>query len=396
MNKTTLHQKSLGNLFSRFSSGKGISSSRIKSVGAYPVLGANGIRGYTDVYNFEGDCTIIGRQGANCGVVSFHTGKAYMTEHAIVAQANSENNSRFLAYKLGTLNLGRLSGQSAQPGLSVITLSNEKIDIPNLEVQQKIAAVLSALDDKIELNRKINAELEQMARTLYDYWFVQFDFPDAHGKPYKSSGGATKTSPQLNRPIPTEWEVLKLQDVLEFEKGTEPGADAYSEIQDDENDMPFYRVGDIDGQTSTFVNSSSIRLKIVKPTDIVVTFDGSVGKMGLGLDGAISGGLRHIYDKTSTISDAGIYAIFNDEYITKTIERYATGSVILHASSSIPYLAVPYDEATFSNFQKVVEPIFAKIIANRQQSQNLANLRDWLLPMLMNGQVRVEGGENEA
>lgn len=263
--------------------------------------------------------------------------------------------------------------------------------VPDLafDDQKKIAAILSALDDKIELNRKVNAELEQMARTLYDYWFVQFDFPDASGKPYKSSGGAMKFSPELNREIPKGWQALKLQDVLEFEKGTEPGADAYSDVNNDEYDVPFYRVGNIDGETDTYIDSSKFNTKTAKPSDVIVTFDGSVGKMGLGLSGAISGGLRHIYDKTGKISDAAVYAIFGNEYITKTIERYATGSVILHASSSIPYLAIPYDEQTFAVFQEIVEPMFAKIIANRQQSQKLAHLRDWLLPMLMNGQVKV-------
>lgn len=387
---SNLRSKKLGSLFKKFNSGKIIPSSQIFASGNYPVMGANGLRGYTNTYNFDGECAIIGRQGANCGAVSFYRGKAYMTEHAIVAQANSENDSRFLSYKLDKLNLGRLSGQSAQPGLSVVTLSQEKIDVPPLQTQQKIAAVLSALDDKIELNRRINAGLEQMARTLYDYWFVQFDFPGSDGKPYKSSGGQMIHNDQLKREIPAGWQAFKLQDVLEFEKGTEPGAASYSEVKSDEYNLPFYRVGDIDGQTSTYINSNKFKVKIVKPSDVIVTFDGSVGKMGLGLDGAISGGLRHIYDKTGKITNAGVYAIFRDEYVTKTIERYSTGSVILHASSSIPYLYIPYDEKTFAEFQKIIKPMFAKIIVNRQQSQKLAHLRDWLLPMLMNGQVRVK------
>lgn len=278
---------------------------------------------------------------------------------------------------------------SSQPQITRAIVNEITLLKPSIDQQQKIAAVLSVLDEKIELNRKINAELEQMARTLYDYWFVQFDFPGFDGKPYKSSGGKMFYNDQLKRNIPAGWQALKLQDVLEFEKGTEPGADAYSDVNNDEYDLPFYRVGNIDGETDTYIDSSKFNTKIAKSSDVIVTFDGSVGKMGLGLNGAISGGLRHIYDKTGKISDAAVYAIFGNEYITKTIERYATGSVILHASSSIPYLAIPYDEQTFAVFQEIVEPMFAKIIANRQQSQKLAHLRDWLLPMLMNGQVKV-------
>ena len=282
------------------------------------------------------------------------------------------------------------SAVSAYPSIKPNDISTLKFRFPELEIQRKIAGVLSALDDKIELNRKINAELEQMARTLYDYWFVQFDFPDAHGKPYKTSGGPMKSSPELNRQIPTDWEVLKLEDRLVFDKGTEPGASAYSDTKDDENDTTFYRVGDIDGNSSTYINASLFKPKLVSSSDVIVTFDGSVGKIGIGLDGAISGGLRHIYDKEGKISNATIYSIFRNEYIQKTIERYATGSVILHASSSIKYLAIPFDEKVVTEFQKITQPLFDKIIANRQQSQKLAELRDWLLPMLMNGQVSVE------
>lgn len=264
--------------------------------------------------------------------------------------------------------------------------------IPYDGSKKPIVNLISALDNKINNNRKINGELEQIVHALYDYWFIQFDFPNNGGSPYKSSGGQMNYNSELKREIPIGWKTLKLQDALEFEKGTEPGADAYSDEQNAEFDSPFYRVGDIEGETHTYINSKMFNTKSVQLGDVVVTFDGSVGKMGLGLNGAISGGLRHIYDKTGKISDAGVYAIFGNEYITKTIEGYATGSVILHASSSIPYLVIPYDEDVFISFQKVIDPMYSKIIANRQESQELAKLRDWLLPMLMNGQVKVGNG----
>lgn len=337
---------------------------------------------------------ITGASVARCCVVPTSVLPARVNQHVSIIRPNEDKlDPRYLHNYLILDNvksyLLSASGGSSREAITKGQLEDLIIKVPTIEQQRKIANVLSALDDKIELNRKINAELEQMARTLYDYWFVQFDFPDASGKPYKSSGGSMKFSPELNREIPEGWQALKLQDVLEFEKGTEPGADAYSDVNNDEYDLPFYRVGNIDGETDTYIDSSKFNTKTAKPSDVIVTFDGSVGKMGLGLNGAISGGLRHIYDKTGKIFDAGVYAIFRDEYVIKTIERYATGSVILHASSSIPYLAIPYDEKVFTGFQKIIEPMFAKIIANRQQSQKLTELRDWLLPMLMNGQVKV-------
>lgn len=290
----------------------------------------------------------------------------------------------------GQFRLKSIVSSSAQPKFNKTSFRDLMVPTVDLDKQIIIGDFLSKLDDKIELNRKINAKLDQMVRILYDYWFIQFDFPDGEGKPYKSSGGQMAYSNVLKREIPSGWKALKLQDALEFDKGTEPGAAAYSDEQNAEFDLPFYRVGDIDGETDTYINTKKFNTKSVQPRDVIVTFDGSVGKMGLGLNGAISGGLRHIYDKTAKISDAGVYAIFSNDYITKTIERYATGSVILHASGSIPYLVIPYDENVFASFQKVIDPMYSKIIANRQQSKKLAHLRDWLLPMLMNGQVRVD------
>jgi len=149
----------LGSICSRLSSGKGIPAKNITDEGEYPVYGGNGLRGYTGTCNFEGDCAIIGRQGAFCGNVRYFNGKAYMTEHAVVCCTNEEHNTRYLAYLLSTMNLGRLSGQSAQPGLSVKTLSKQIVRMPSLEQQKKVASVLSALDAKIAANEKINDNL---------------------------------------------------------------------------------------------------------------------------------------------------------------------------------------------------------------------------------------------
>jgi len=126
----------IGNICERFSSGKSILSEEIMPTGEYPVYGGNGLRGYTNKYNFDGECAIIGRQGAYCGNVRYFKGKAYMTEHAIVASAKSEHNTGYMAYKFQLMNLGQYQGQSAQPGLSVNTLSNVEIVMPSKNIKQ--------------------------------------------------------------------------------------------------------------------------------------------------------------------------------------------------------------------------------------------------------------------
>ena len=149
----------LKDVCSRLSSGKGISAKMIADEGIYPVYGGNGLRGYTDHSNFNGDCAIIGRQGAFCGNVRYFKGEAYMTEHAVVVCANSSNNTHYLSYLLSTMNLGRLSGQSAQPGLSVKALGIQEIYLPPLEYQNKVVALLNSLDEKIAINESINDNL---------------------------------------------------------------------------------------------------------------------------------------------------------------------------------------------------------------------------------------------
>lgn len=146
----------LSEICSELHSGKGIPAARISDSGPYPVIGGNGLRGYTDTYNFEGECAVVGRQGAACGNVRYFSGKAYMTEHAVVARAGEGHNSRYLAYMLARDNLGRLSGQSAQPGISVKTLGQQLYDMPSRETQDSIASYLSLFDEKNAINQQTN------------------------------------------------------------------------------------------------------------------------------------------------------------------------------------------------------------------------------------------------
>ncbi len=336
--------------------------------------------------------SLVGTIGNICMVPS---NSWIIIQNLIGLRANEDNSSTYLYYYLCLIkkSLSALNRGSSQPSMLQGDLLSLKLNVfESKEYQEKVAGVLSALDNKIELNNKINADLEKMTKLIYDYWFTQFDFPDSNGKPYKSAGGAMAYSEQLKRKIPTSWVVKKLNDLFEFDKGTEPGASAYSETFTGEGSIKFYRVGDIESDSKTYVDSGSYTLKMVLPGDVVVTFDGTIGKMGITLDGAISGGLRHIYDKTGLISSASIWAIFADPRIQASIHKYATGSVLLHASSSIDNLTMAYNIDVLKPFQDTVQPIYDHIVLNNNESTELAELRDWLLPMLMNGQVKVTNG----
>jgi len=273
------------------------------------------------------------------------------------------------------------------PGLEII--KNIEFELPLKSIQVKIGKILRDLDYKIEINNRINAELEAMAKTLYDYWFVQFDFPNKNGKPYKSSGGKMVWSEELKREIPEGWDALKLLTKFTFEKGVEPGSAEYVEHKESIHHVKFIRVGDVDGSSAIFIDTRLRNYSMVCERDVLVTFDGSVGKVAFGLEGAYSGGLRKIYDKSGIVDSSLIYFIFKDERIIRTIHKYATGSILLHAGSSINNLKIPFREKIYLEYQSKIKSSYDKMVINKKENQKLAELRDWLLPMLMNGQVKV-------
>ena len=281
------------------------------------------------------------------------------------------------------------ASESIQDNINIEYLISLKFRTPSKSYQDSIASVLSVLDSKIELNNHINAELEAMAKTLYVYWFVQFDFPDKNGKPYKTSGGKVVWSVELKREIPEGWEVLKLSSIFEFQKGIEPGATEYVEKKETPDHIKFYRVGNINGYSAVYVDLKNKKYQTINERDVAVTFDGSVGKIGFGLKGAYSGGLRKIFDSKAKFDNALVYSIFKDERIIATIHKYSTGSILLHASGAIDNLNIPFKEDVYLKFQEIIIPMFNKMVKNKSENQKLSELRDGLLPMLMNGQVKV-------
>ena len=165
-------QRKLGDLCVEFRSGEFISASDITETGEYPVFGGNGLRGFTDRFNHDGEYTLIGRQGALCGNVNFAVGKSYFTEHAIAVRADKKNQTRFLYYLFSTMDLGQYSGQSAQPGLAVGNLVELKSTLPDKQEQEKISGVLTALDTLITLHQRKLEKLQNIKKSCLEKMFV--------------------------------------------------------------------------------------------------------------------------------------------------------------------------------------------------------------------------------
>lgn len=269
--------------------------------------------------------------------------------------------------------------------------------IPKVEypAQQKIAVVLSALDAKIELNNRINSELEGMAKTLYDYWFVQFDFPDKNGKPYKSSGGKMAWNEQIKREIPDGWEVKSISDIADTSSGGTPLSTNKSYYEN--GDIPWINSGEINrpyiiraGNFITRLGLENSSAKIFPENTILVALYGATaGKVSLltfsaCTNQAVCGVLPNDIIFTHLIR-------FYIQDLYKYLVKISSGSARDNLSQDIVKnlkLLLPSNNLLVQ-FNKQINPCIDKIIANMKENQTLSELRDWLLPMLMNGQVKV-------
>ena len=382
----------IGEICLRFSSGKSIKASQISTEGLYPVYGGNGLRGFTDTFNFDGECSIIGRQGAYCGNVRYFKGKAFMTEHAIVAVVNENHNNGYVSNLLSMMNLAQYQGQSAQPGLSVSTLSKITIKLPDLATQEQCFNVLNLIDQKIQINNQINQELEAMAKTLYDYWFVQFDFPDQNGKPYKSSGGKMVYHPELKREIPEGWGVDSLWNIANFYNGL--AMQKYRPDTNDDDYLPVIKIREMMNGFSKDTEKARLDIPteaVVERGDILFSWSATLEVIIWGKErGALN---QHIFKVTSdTYPESFIYFELKSYLkvfkaiaeLRKTTMGHITQDHLKQAKIVVPPIEI------ISKLDATLQPIMLKQQILENQNQELTQLRDWLLPMLMNGQVKVE------
>jgi len=317
-------------------------------------------------------------------------------QRTVLIKPNSKKvNNQFLLYSILSDFVQHQIKKSDGSGsivsnLCIPDLEQLQIPVKELKEQDKIATVLSTLDTKIELNNRINSELVEMAKGIYNYWFVQFDFPDENGKPFKTNGGEMEYSQELQREIPKNWEGILLKNHLEFERGVEPGSANYFATKESDGHIPFYKVGDMESGTDTWILKQIAGSSISTEDDILISLDGTVGRMAIGLNGAFSTGIRKVFPMKGFFPKSYIYFLLGSEEIQKTIKKNATGSNILHAAKALDYLATPYNSPIVKLFDNKVTSIFKKIQRIKKENQELITLRDFLLPLLMNGQVKVK------
>ena len=370
-------------------------TSQERRAGDIPVYGAAGHNGFHDEVKAIAPGIVIGRSGGSFGQAHFVSKDFWPHNTAMYVTDFKGNDPDFVYYLLKILDFSSLNSGSAQPSLNRNFLYPIRISVPKTKEQKSIGRALKQIDKKIALNNKINTELEAMAKLIYDYWFVQFDFPDANGKPYKSSGGKMVYNEALKREIPERWGVGNIMQLTQLLGGGTPKTTMASFWG---GSIPFFTPADASSgvfsletkQNVTTEGLKSCSSKLFKKGTIFVTARGTVGKINIAsCDMAMNQSCYALQGKEG-VGSTFIYFYANE--LIQYVKSKASGSIfkaLVTNDFKFTELVIPPVEV-IARFSNTVDANFNKLLLNGLENRELTKLRDWLLPMLMNGQVTVK------
>lgn len=356
------------------------STQRNKLKKVYRYYGAQGIIDYVDNYIFDGDYILVAEDGnnlksLNMPIATWVTGKFWVNNHAHILGRKNGYNLKYIYYLLNFLDLRGFVTGSAQPKLNQENLSNISLSLPNIDIQNKVVSLLSVLDSKIEINNAISQQLESMSKTIYDYWFLQFEFPNEEGKPYKSSGGKMVWNEELQQEIPVGWTSAKLKDIII------------------ENPKSKIKVSDVknDGEIPFFTSG----------TDILSTNESIVSGLNCYLNTGGNADVKYYYGEASYSTDTWCITAENEtKYILPFVlnkikpsmdKVFFQGTGLRHLQKNLlrEYQFYLPDSNVVKEFSKLASDIFKKQHNLLKENKKLESLKQFLLPLLMNGQVTI-------
>lgn len=276
--------------------------------------------------------------------------------YSLIAPLNQKNIEKF---KVG----------SSQPKLPIYNINQLLVPKWSVEVQDKIVSILSAIDSKIENNNRINQELESMAKTIYDYWFLQFEFPNEDGKPYKSSGGKMVWNDELKREIPERWRNSSFSELLEIGNGKD-----HKKLVD--GNVPVYGSGGV---------MRTVDMPIYNGESVLIPRKGTLNNI-IYVNGAFWTVDTMFYTKMKKPNSA-IFAYYSVKLYD--FEKLNTGTGVPSMTSSIIYnlkVVIPPEEV-LKSFDNYIQTIYKQMNKKEKENRELVSIRDFLLPLLMNGQV---------
>lgn len=386
------------------------STQRQNKKGIYPYYGAQGIIDYIDDYIFDGEYLLIAEDGENLKSQKQHVaqiakGKYWVNNHAHIVESNGLCDIRYVCYLLNRMDLSGYITGSAQPKLNQANLLKIEIKLPSLKEQYKIAEFLHLFDDKIEINRRINENLEQQAQALFKSWFVDFE-PFQDGKFVNSELGM----------IPEGWKVGTLSDII---KNTISGDWGKEHPQGNHirkvfcirgADIPDIKIGNKGNMPTRFILEKNYQSKVLIDGDMVIEISGGSPTQSTGRACRISNRLLDKYNNSIICTNfckaikplsgysSFLYYIWEMLYnqgVMFSYENGTTGIKNLDINGFIQkeqIIIPPIHIAT--DFEKMIKVFYDKIQSNGMQSERLAQLRDTLLPKLMSGELKTNDFNN--
>lgn len=365
--------------------------------GDIPLYGSGGLMSHVDEALYSGEAILLPRKGTLSNIM--YVNESFWTVDTMYyAVVNDKLADAFYLYSyLSQLDLSNLDSGSTLPSMTKSAYESIVVKLPDLKIQKAVATILFNIRKKLETNNKINQELEAMAKTLYDYWFVQFDFPDQNAKPYKSSGGKMVYNPELKREIPEGWGVEKLGELAQFKNGIN-----YEKTSSGSEKVKIINVRNI-SSSRIFINQTDldeIFLENDKSTNFIVN-EGMILITRSGIPGATR--LVSELEAKTVYSGFIIASEVNDliyknlifyylKNVEEVLKNQSAGTIMKNISQSVltdMVVSLP-PQNLLLKFNSIIDNLLEQMKNVQRQNQELTQLRDWLLPMLMNGQVKLE------
>lgn len=360
--------------------GKGLKENE-RMIGHIPVYGSNGIVGYHNEALVKGPGIIIGRKGS-VGEVKFSAQDYFPIDTTYYVRLKNENDIKFFYYFLSNIQLNEMNSHSAVPGLNRNDVYSIDAKIPYPTEQRTIAAILSSLDNKIDLLHRQNKTLEQLAETLFRQWFP----PSSRNAGLRRAGVEEADE---------SWEVGTLEDEFDFTMGQSPPGDSYNEVG---NGTIFFQ-----GRTDFDFRFPKTRMFTTKPSRFAKQFDtlisvrAPVGDMNMAYEGCCIGrGLSAFRYKNN--ESYYTYSYYKLRSLMQQIRQFEDSGTVFGSITKDDFKRFENVIPSFDligKFQVAAKPIDEKIFSNTNQIRTLAQLRDTLLPKLMSGEVRVKMSESE-
>ena len=335
-----------------------------------------------DKFAFDTEAVLLGGNNAN-GIfpLKYYKGKfnAYQRTYIIESKDKRKALNKYIYFLLRPI-LDYFKSASIGAATQYLTkpvLVNLKINLPEIDSQQKSVDIAFSYDDLIDTNRRRIQLLEKSARLLFREWFVYLRFP-GHEKVKIVNG------------VPEGWKREKLNKLVSFKRGVEPGSDNYLETYE-QGTFPFFRVSDlVNRNPNIFVDEQYAKSALLKKSDIVVSLDGSVGIVSMGLEGCYSTGIRKLVIKDKKINRVYLYFLMKSHYVQGVINAYAKGTTIQHAGEAIKHInPILPSQNLMDLFGEIANPALNAILILLEQNQKLAQARNLLLPRLMSGAIEV-------